>query len=471
MHCKFRFPLIVFILLLSFASGFRASAQEEDLQNPYKSALPGIGADKIAVYIEDLRSGEVLLDVNGEEPMVPASVTKVVTAATLVHKKGMDDRYLSKVIAAGKIDKDGVLNGNIIVKACGDPTIESAYFSEYKGIADSITCAAKRMGIKKIKGGVIIDCPRWLCEPIPSGWSKEDVNYPYGADHHAANFADNRFVLTYKSDGNYSVSPKTPDVGFKAVSGKSGVSRNPGDTNYTVGHRGRKPLSATLANPLPESSLRYAIESKLTDAGIEIGDEKIESPKHNVEIYCHKSPIAADILKSLILRSDNVMAEAMLRFAWPGTSRSAAAKNELNLWKDLGVNMNDVTLEDGSGLSRKNRLTAYALADLLVWMREKEPEFGRFLNMFPRAGQTGTLRSFLKGTQLEGRLWAKTGSMSGVQSYAGYVVGDDGKPTHVVVVMVNGFKCDRSKLKAGISRMLLDTLFPAPTENSEEMFD
>ena len=165
------------------------------------------------------------------------------------------------------------------------------------------------------------------------------------------------------------------------------------------------------------------------------------------------------------------MAEAMLRFAWPGISRLAAAKNELNLWKDLGVNMNDVTLEDGSGLSRKNRLTAYALADLLVWMREKEPEFGRFLNMFPRAGQTGTLRSFLKGTQLEGRLWAKTGSMSGVQSYAGYVVGDDGKPTHVVVVMVNGFKCDRSKLKADISRMLLDTLFPAPTENSEEMFD
>ncbi|MDE6051308.1 MAG: D-alanyl-D-alanine carboxypeptidase, partial [Paramuribaculum sp.] len=94
--------------------------------------MPGIGADKIAVYIEDLRSGEVLLDVNGEEPMVPASVTKVVTAATLVHKKGMDDRYLSKVIAAGKIDKDGVLNGNIIVKACGDPTIESAYFTEYK---------------------------------------------------------------------------------------------------------------------------------------------------------------------------------------------------------------------------------------------------------------------------------------------------------------------------------------------------
>ncbi len=450
------------ILLATFRAG---GAQTLAGQNDEQCQIPGISAQKVAVYIEDLRSGEVLVDIDAEEPMIPASVTKLVTAATVIHQHKLDERYSTDVLAVGKL-KDGVLHGNIIVKACGDPTVESDYFAEYKGFPDSIAVAASRLGIGRINGRVIIDCPRWLSEPIPSGWERSDVNYPYGAGHHAMNFADNRITLTYRSPDNYSVSPATPDIVFKPVSGKHGVSRNPGDSVYNVSHKGKKPLSVTLANPLPHSSMRHAIESKLTAVGIEIDSLEIDCRNPVNKVYSHLSPPICDILKSLIIRSDNQMAEAMLRYAWPGIGRSRAAKNGIDSWMSLGVNMNDVFLEDGSGLSRKNRLTAYALADLLVWMIEKEPEFPRFLQMLPRAGQTGTMKSFLKDTPLEGRLWAKTGSMNGIQSYAGYVVDEQGTPSHVVVIMVNGFKGDRASLKNALKDMLLEKLFP-PDQNSQ----
>jgi len=78
--------------------------------------------------------------------------------------------------------------------------------------------------------------------------------------------------------------------------------------------------------------------------------------------------------------------------------------------------------------------------------------------MLPRSGKSGTLRSFLKGTPLENRIWAKTGSMNGVQSYAGYAVDAHGVPTHVVVIMVNGFKEERSKLKKKLESLLIEKI-------------
>ena len=80
-----------------------------------------------------------------------------------------------------------------------------------------------------------------------------------------------------------------------------------------------------------------------------------------------------------------------------------------------------------------------------------------YLNCFPRTGKNGTLKDFLKGTRLEGKLAMKTGSLNGVQCYAGYKLDENSNPSHVVVIMVNHYFCSKSEIRAAIAQMLLKT--------------
>ncbi|MCM1293127.1 MAG: D-alanyl-D-alanine carboxypeptidase/D-alanyl-D-alanine-endopeptidase [Bacteroides sp.] len=449
-HNKFIWTIIL-ILTLSF----QASPKVFDR---YDSIVSGINADKIGVYIEDLRTGDVVLDVNGEEPMIPASITKVLTAATAFQKVNIDQRYMTSVIAYGSVSKDSTLKGNIVVKATGDPTIESSHFSAYKGVADSIAKVIWAMGIRKIQGSILIDRPEWLEQPVPSGWENDDVNWPYGTGHHALNYADNKFSLTYSRDGSYSFAPAAPSVEARASKSRGGVWRDRDSKIYYVNHKGSSPLKIALANPDPASSFVHAITHALSRHGITIENQNLKREGRGSVVYNHKSPTIYEIIKSMILRSDNQMAEAILRYSFPNASREKATESELKMWRDKGLELSDCYIEDGSGLSRRNKITPYAMADLLVWMVDKDKNFVRFLNAMPRAGRSGTLKSFLKSTPLENRLWAKTGSMSGVQCYAGYIVDQVGVPTHVVVIMVNGFKGDRSALKSILEKMLVEKI-------------
>ena len=103
-----------------------------------------------------------------------------------------------------------------------------------------------------------------------------------------------------------------------------------------------------------------------------------------------------------------------------------------------------------------------------------------YVSFFPLAGQEGTLKKFLSGTRLDSYVALKTGSMNGIQCYAGYKLDDDFAPTHVVVVMVNDFSCSRQHLRQEVERMLLDVFsdprianqkYKTPQKNIHEYAD
>ncbi len=77
-----------------------------------------------------------------------------------------------------------------------------------------------------------------------------------------------------------------------------------------------------------------------------------------------------------------------------------------------------------------------------------------YAELFPIAGRDGTVRNFLKRTPLEGRMALKSGSMTGVLCYAGYMLDKDGRPTHSVVIMVNNFTCTSTKVRSAVSTYL-----------------
>lgn len=425
-----------------------AAARTVDLNLP-AGAVAG-------VYIEDIVTGEVLVDINGDRSMIPASITKAITSASVLAEHKPDYRFETEVFLDGDINGN-VAEGNLVIKVCGDPTIESSYFPENLGFADSIAAALRRMGVDKITGSVVVDSESFVNQPLPTGWVEEDFAWPYGAGHFSTNFRDNKFTLTMPAKKSL---PHVPGliVRHTPAKGSLKIERKRGSREFLAKGTVRKGRQeVVLSNPDPEATLRHEVAESLGANGIEVEGRAMNvanSQRH--PLYTHCSPELSEILRSLMFRSDNMMAEGALRMIAPGESREKAVEREMRIWELRNIDTEGVMLEDGSGLSRNDRMTPYFMGDVLAWMASHYNATD-YVRLFPKAGFEGTMKSFLKDSALEGAVAMKTGSMKDVQCYAGYKLDGEGFPTHVIVVMVNRFSSGRARIKSSIENLLLST--------------
>ncbi len=421
----------------------------------FPDSVNGIDPSRVGVLITDLKADTVVMDHNGSKWLVPASVMKSVTSAAVLMTTPPDERLSTEVYRGGDIDRNGVMAGNLIIKCVGDPTVESCHFPDNAGFTDSIAGACRRAGIKKIKGAVVVE-NTFKDEGIPAGWLEEDVIWPYGTGLYGANFRDNLINLSLPS-GKTRPHVPTVEVDYTASKGALSVKRSRGSKRFVVS--GKIPsggYSKVYANPDPTAAMTNEVADALAKAGIEVEGQAIDGGDTWC-IYRHTSPTVKQILRSLMVRSDNMMAEGMLRTLAPGESRADAVDIERNLWQEIGLPVEGLVIEDGSGLSRNDRLSPLFLTELYKHMLTTSVA-ADYVSLFPRAGHDGTMRNFLKGTALDGRVAMKTGSMRGVQCFGGYMLDDHGVPAYSIVVLVNGFTCDRARVKSEISSMLLELL-------------
>ena len=373
--------------------------------------LPSVDSTRTAVLICDLRNGEKVCSYNESIPLIPASIQKAVTIASLLDKAGKDWRYNTKVYLEGNVIGDSVLDGNLLVVGSGDPTLNSSKLPLTSDFVADITSALRRRGIDSIAGNIVVDKAVFQGPPVPASWASGDLPHAYGTGVHGFNFQNN-------------------------ASGKSSVSD-------------------------PSGVFAGKLATALSAAGIRVGRHRMDAGGKKSLILNHKSAPMEDIMRSCMMRSDNLYAEALLR-TLPLTvgkvsTLEKAIGMEQDYWKDADADMEGVVIADGSGLSRSNRVTALFMTDVLR-LKSRDPWYASF---FPLAGREGTLRNFLTGTPLEEYVALKTGSMSGIQCYAGYKLDDDYIPTHSVVVIVNGMRGSRAEVRRGVERMLL-SIFPQP---------
>ncbi|MDE5773607.1 MAG: D-alanyl-D-alanine carboxypeptidase/D-alanyl-D-alanine-endopeptidase [Muribaculaceae bacterium] len=366
-------------------------------------ATPGL-PQNMAVMITDLKTGETLCASGEKSPLIPASIMKAVTIASLTQEMDPAGSLETKVYVDGDV-KDGVLRGNLIVVAGGDPSLNASTAPESADIIAEIISALRGRKIESIEGRLILDESIFDGPSIPASWAKGDLMHSYGTGSHGLNYRNN-------------------------ASGKSSVS-NPG--------------------LIFERDLNRA----LAQAGIRIeGNSGRQGERHL--LMTHQSAPLSEIMRSCMMRSDNLYAESMLRLYADATTgkgaTTAGAEEEMKFWKKRGVNMAGVNIIDGSGLSRSNRVTAEMMTGVLRDMADDVD----YVSYFPLAGQEGTLKRFLCETPLDSYIAMKTGSMSGIQCYAGYKLDEDFAPTHTVVVIVNDFRCDRSVVRNAVARMLLE---------------
>lgn len=397
--------ICLFLLLLWGATGF-AQTPEEALQTLLSS--PSLDKNQTAVYVWDLDADYRVVAHLEDRPITPASVMKCVSAAALHSKLPYSATLITNVCTEGTI-KDGVLSGNLVIVGCGDPSLGDGRHKEQPDFTEEIVKALKSKGIHTIEGEVVIDDSRFAGPATHPTWGSGDLQAYYGTGVHAFNY-----------EGN--------------ASGKKAV-HNPGAV-----------FKRQLADTFAKNGITH--NSQTVD---------VKNAKRKV-LLTYKSPQLNRLMQSCLFRSDNMYAESFLRLfgVKSGTDGSvaASASEAMRFWENQGYDMTCVNIVDGSGLSRSNRLTAEFLGEMLKSM-SGDPTY---VSCFPLVGEEGTVRSFLKDTPLQGYMALKTGSMSGIQSYAGYVLDEDFVPTHVVVVMTNGLK-NRDSYRAALSKFFL-TLFP-----------
>ena len=419
--------------------------------------IDGEESTSVGIYIKDLKTGKVIVDHNSQLALTPASVMKAITTASALSIAGPDRRFSTPVVLKGRAE-GSVWKGDIVVRSCADPTIESENFKSRRGFCDSIATGIRRAGISKVTGKIVVEQPLRNPGPITQ-WEIEDVAWPYGAGLFGMNWRDNTFTL-YPCTGE--TKPEVPglDVELRRSPSGNDLVRGIDSDKLIVYARSTtdKKWAVRTSMPDPAAVFTAELKAKLKEKGITLGDEKKacgENPKEKT-IYTHQSPKFAEIMRSLMVRSDNLFAEGMLRAIATAASRSDVIKREKELWATRGINPKYTIINDGSGLTRADRLSARFIGDVLEWMAAS-PQAETYASFFPRAGKEGTMRGFLAKSDLTGKIALKTGSVSSVQAYAGYKLDNQGKPTHVVVILVNGFFCPRKQVREGSEKLLINT--------------
>ncbi|MCM1033145.1 MAG: D-alanyl-D-alanine carboxypeptidase/D-alanyl-D-alanine-endopeptidase [Odoribacter sp.] len=433
-----------------------ASAQENIL------GIENGAATTVGIYIKDLRTGKVIVDHNASLAMTPASVTKAYTTASALLTIGPEYRFKTIVGLSGQrsATTKSRWEGDLVIQAGGDPTFGSSEFKSTKNVSDSIVAAVKRMGITEITGAVTIVESFKDAGALPT-WECEDIAWPYGAGLFGFNYRGN-YVRAYPNKGT---TTPASDLQIKVINTdgtRVDQLRGINSVNLTVwvpkANRSKKDWSINTTNPNPAATYVVLLAERLRGAGVKVGSKRVSNgtPALSTTVYTQYSPEARYICRNLMKRSDNLFAEGILRALDADGDRDDCLKAERDLWKGIGLPVAQTIVNDGSGLTRANRFSPRFLGQMLEHMTST-PVADIYIDCFPIAGIDGTMKGFGAKTSLKGRLAMKTGSISSVQCYAGYRLSTEGKPTHVVVVMVNGFFCSRSELKGKVEKFLLNT--------------
>lgn len=485
---------IILSLALAAATTIGAAAQPTLQQRINRAvmrsqALQGAG---VGIAVKDMK-GNVVAAVNPDQRLVPASNVKLVTTGCALHKLGPDYCFKTAIGYTGTIS-NGTLDGDIYIIGGGDPTLGADVkdfgrlpYTEWMGIL-------LRAGIKTVNGRIIGDSRLWEGFLEYGDWTYEDIGTYYGTGSGALCFYKNAIDLNVAAGAGEGdpvqaeqTYPDTPWMHFtnSGVTGKEGT----GNSLYLYTTdlapwselRGsfaldRAPKTEHFANKFGALTCSYYFYRHLTSQGFKVtgGAADIDragqirttgfvpmGPAGDPEVIGHtESAPLRDIARKTNLDSDNFYAEAIFRTMGEESTGYAvydsARVAEKRVLKELGLIPDDVTIADGSGLSRRNALSAGFLADYLLAMTFS-PAFPAFLASLAAPGE-GTLVPVLKNNPSKDRLRLKSGSMEGVLCYSGYIIGADGTPVASVSILVNGSTAKSAQIRRGLEGVLEEIL-------------
>ncbi len=455
-----------------FQTNIESEFQKILSQPDYKNASVGI-------QVLDVESGLSVFGYNANKLMIPASTLKIVTSAAALEMLGADYRFKTQIGYVGELMENNELNGDLGFVGGGDPTLGSEYFrindSSYNFINNWVQ-KIKAAGIRKINGNIVLDASIYDSEKVPPTWIWGDIGNYYGVGANAFTCYDNLFRITFKSPERAgeltSIISTYPKIEGSEITNEIVSSDINSDRAYVFGSpfdntrvirgtipKGRNAFTIKAAVHQPEEILAYELITQLAKEGIfisgEIKFQKIDKSKFQT-IYIHESPALAEIIKVLNHESVNLFAEHLVKqIAAEKTgigNREKGIELITEFYKTKEILTDDFFMEDGSGLSHFNAISPNQIASILIFMAQESENKGAFINSLPNAGN-GTLSGFSTELFPGNTLKAKSGSMTRVRCYAGFIKTNSGKEI-AFSIMFNHFSGSSSKLVKEIENLL-----------------
>lgn len=457
-HRRKRFLDSALIFATAVALASPSFAVSAELPAPVTAALKdaGIPLTSVGIVVQGVDAPTPLIRHNAAQAMNPASAMKLVTTYAALELLGPAYTWKTEALADAQ-PGNGRLDGNLYLRGSGDPRLALEHFWQ-------LLRQLRTRGLTVINGDVILDRSAFALPPHdPAEFDNEPLRpYNAGPDALLVNLAsvrltlrpsadqktaqviaetpdddlhiDNRITLTQDACGDWRERIKPAVVGetiaitgdFSAQCGEKALNLSPWPADRQVERLFRalwRELGGTFQGKVREG----------------------QTPPAAVGLATQESPPLAEIVRDINKYSNNVMArQVFLTLASERPASPDGARQRIKGWlADKGMPMPEAVLDNGSGLSRGERISAGSLAQLLLtaW---KSPAMPELMSSLPLAGVDGTLKKRLGNGAAAGRAHLKTGYLENVRAIAGYVL-DSSDKRWVVVFLINDAKSRQGK--------------------------
>ena len=472
------------------------------------------------IEVTSLSTGKVLYSQNADKLFTPASNTKLFTTAAALALIGSDYKFHTTVETSGTLDRYGRLNGDIVLVGHGDPNLsgrELPYDLRTQRndhpiqVLESLADTLVQKGVKYVDGDIVADDSFFAFERYGEGWSQDDLVWSDGAPVSALTINDNVIfvnVLPADRPGEKAFVSVVPFADYYHLDNrimttpagtgrKFFVNREPGSTTLTLW--GNMPLddpgvNEALAIEDPADFAAALFRQLLEKRGIAVyGRQRTKhtelatlstfsvtavAPSHGgsggqstsisnalpIVLASYQSKPLLDDIRVVNKVSQNLHAEILLRLL--GRERGTAGTVEGGLevlrgfLNQAGVPNDQYVFYDGSGLSRQNLVTPHAIVHLLRFAAS-QPWGAAYRSTFPVAGIDGSLSDRLNAARLQGRVFAKTGSLGGVKALSGYAT-TDSNDTVVFSILSNNLNLPPKRVTDTVDRLVEAIVEDAP---------
>jgi D-alanyl-D-alanine carboxypeptidase/D-alanyl-D-alanine-endopeptidase (penicillin-binding protein 4) len=440
---------------LFFALLVASAVSHAALPVPVAQALAagGIPETAVGLYVREIGSARPVIEHAAERPMNPASTMKLVTTYAGLELLGPAYTWSTDIYATGAVQND-VLSGNLVIKGYGDPklTLESFWM---------LLRNLRARGVREIRGDVILDRTHFSTDDFDPARFDGDPIRPYntGPDALLVNFKAvtvqfvpdpetrtvrlvteplldqiqvvNNVVLTDGPCGDWVARLKFDPLGTNEASRlviSGPFSRDCGERARSFSLLAHRAYVAALFSQLWKD-LGGTVSGTVRDGQLVPGSRLLVSAR---------SPALSEVIRDINKFSNNVMARQLfltigaLGAGTPGTMEKA--RGVIRQWvQQKGLAIPELAMENGSGLSRTERISARGMGEMLL-EAFSGPTMPEFISSMPIVAADGTMKKRLSNADVAGHAHIKGGTLNGVRAIAGYVL--DARGRRVVVVLI-----------------------------------
>jgi len=461
--------LILLFLFGLLSASTSASANELPPTVKQKLQQSGIPLQAVGVYVQEIGTAKPTLAFNADQAMNPASVMKLLTTYAGLDLLGPTYTWPTQIFAHGKMAQD-VLQGDLVIKGYGSPRFDLEHFW-------SLVYRLRQTGLKNIQGNLILDRAHYA---IPYQHPGDFDGKPY----RSYNALPEALMVNYRATAlHFFPRPESnavrvvfdPDSDALRVQNhvqltqeSCGDWRNAITTDVLPDEKNKNHLTVIVSGKFSIQCGKQSTMLNLQDSATYIGglfkrlwtEQGGKFNGHVVEaqlptgatlLETHQSLALAEIVRGINKYSNNIAARQLYLALGTGgdvvnNAPATLEKSHLAVQNWLSgkrLNFPELVIENGSGLSRKERISARHMGKILV-SAYQSPAMPEFMSSLPIAAADGTLKSRYRDTSAKGRAHMKTGALDNVRALAGYVLDQAGN-RHVVVFFVNHDHAEKSR--------------------------